>query len=136
MFSPDQQYALAVSSSVQIWKVASGEPVPTPFKEEGRGVVRFSTDSHFAVRIVDNGVVEVLDIASTRLAAPLHVDSTVQSINFSSDGRMGCLGLADGAIVIFDVGTARGNQPSGGGYACGAKCRFSPKWEVCVLRGE
>jgi WD40 repeat protein len=114
-FRPDgTRLATGSGGDVQVWDVATGQPVGPPITAAAGRVhqLAWSPDGEVLGVVTTDGHVSLRDAATGQATAtPLAgTDVAVRSLAFSPDGTSVALGLLDGSIVLWDrpSGRARG----------------------------
>ena len=103
-FSPDEAtFAVATSSDVKLWDVATGKNVAILEGDRGAGSVAFSSDgTTLAIGPIDD-TVKLWEIATENISVLKHTNR-VNSVAFSPNGKMLATG-SERVIELWDVAT-------------------------------
>ena len=141
-FSADGKLlATAGPSGVDLWKVATGEPLDTIALGVGVGDVAFGPDGSTLGFVHERGgTAEVWDVAEDTRIAKLPVDSKStyagEAIAFSPDGRaLATGGLDDPIVRVWDVPTGELIRELDQGSAGAKTLDFSPDGRILAVSG-
>jgi eukaryotic-like serine/threonine-protein kinase len=119
-FSPDgKAIATASLGIVQLWDVASKQPIGTPDNHQSEvNHVMYSPDSLMVVAVDDSGIVHVLDAATGKPIAtlphkefPYNVFFPNTTVAISRDSRIIVTGSRDGKARLWDAATGKLMRP-------------------------
>jgi WD40 repeat protein len=123
-FSPDGQFVASGGGKLQVWQVPTKKLVRTFRTARNVNVLAFSRDGSRIAIGLDDGTVEIQDIAALepRITLPGHARQ-VRSLAFSPDGKTLASGADDDAVRLWDVESRAlrlllpGHGPSAGALA-------------------
>ena len=107
--TPDGRYAICASGhdSLDVWDVASGEPLYTLAVPRGISAIATTPDGRACLFSSYDGTLNVWEFAAG--TAPSHIDAPtgVSCLAALADGRGAVFGLHDGTLGVWDFGTNR-----------------------------